>query len=91
MLMLGAANRDPMSFPNPHEPDLTRAGPRPLMFAIGPYGCIGAQVASVELETALRALVGRRSLRLSASPPVWMNRKNVAWLQRLPACFRGGL
>jgi cytochrome P450 len=89
MLMLGAANRDPTVFPDPDEPVLDRSGPRPLMFATGPYSCVGAQLATLEVEIAMRKLLERPHLRLSSTAPVWSNRMNIAPLLRLQACFSG--
>jgi cytochrome P450 len=60
-----------------------------LAFAAGPYRCIGAQLASFEVERALGALLRYPALRLSSEPPVWTDRMNIAPLRRLPACFTG--
>jgi cytochrome P450 len=87
ILLLGAANRDPVAFPCPDMPDLDRAGPESLAFAAGPYRCVGAQLASMELEAAMRALLDHPELRLSAEPPVWSGRMNVVPLTRLMAEF----
>ncbi|GAC1305151.1 MAG: biotin biosynthesis cytochrome P450 [Steroidobacteraceae bacterium] len=87
LLMLGAANRDSAAFPDPDTPMFDRAGPKPLTFALGPYTCAGAQLASLEIEIALRKLLDRPRLQLAPSPPVWSSRRNIAPLQQLPACF----
>ncbi len=87
MPMLGAANRDPAVFPNPDEPDLDRSGPEPLVFAPGPYRCIGAQLATFEVEVAVRKLLARPRIHLAPDSPVWVNRLNIAPLERLQACF----
>jgi cytochrome P450 len=87
MLMLGAANRDPTVFPDPDEPVLDRSGPRPLVFAAGPYSCVGAQLATLEVEVAVRKLLERSNLQRSATAPVWSDRMNIAPLLRLQACF----
>jgi cytochrome P450 len=87
MLMLGAANRDPAAFPDPDEPVLGRSGERPLTFAAGPYTCVGAQLATLEVEIAVRKLLDRPNLVLSSTAPVWSDRMNIAPLLRLEACF----
>jgi pimeloyl-[acyl-carrier protein] synthase len=87
MLMLGAANRDPASFPNPDEPELGRNGPEPVVFAPGPYRCIGAALATFEVETAIRKLLERPRLTLSPQAPVWAERKNIAPIKHLRADF----
>jgi cytochrome P450 len=87
VLMLGAANRDPAAFPNPDEPDLDRTGPESLVFALGPYRCIGGPLATFEVELAIRKLLERPHIRLSSDSPVWTDRMNIASLVRLQACF----
>ena len=87
MLMLGAANRDPAAFPNPGEIDLSRSGPEPLVFGAGPYRCIGAQLATFEVEVAARKLLERPRLRLSSETPIWIERMNIAPLKWLRADF----
>jgi cytochrome P450 len=85
MLMLGSANRDPAAFVNPDEPELDRSGPESLVFAPGPYRCIGAQLATFEVEVAVRKLLERPSIRLSPDPPIWTDRINIAPLKHLRA------
>jgi pimeloyl-[acyl-carrier protein] synthase len=87
LLMLGAANRDPAAFPNPDEPELGRTGPEALVFAAGPYRCIGAQLATFEVEVAVRKLLARPRLQLSPQAPIWIDRRNIAPLKRLQADF----
>jgi cytochrome P450 len=87
VLMLGAANRDPAAFTSPDEPVLDRNGPESLVFAVGPYRCIGAQLATFEVELAVRKLLERTHLRLSSHSPVWTERMNIAPLLQLQACF----
>jgi cytochrome P450 len=87
MLMLGSANRDPAAFPDPDEPVLARQGPKALVFAAGPYTCVGAQLATFEVEVAVRRLLARPRLQLAPSPPVWSQRMNVAPLEHLEARF----
>ena len=87
ILMLGAANRDPTAFPNPDEPDLDRPAPESFAFGSGPYRCIGAQLAAMEVEVAIRKILERPLIRLSPEAPVWTNRMNIAPLERLQAYF----
>ena len=87
VLMLGAANRDPAAFSNPDEPVLDRTGPEALPFAVGPYRCIGAQLATFEVELAIRKLLERPHIQLSPDSPVWIDRMNIAPLLQLKACF----
>jgi len=45
------------------------AGPPHLTFAVGPHFCIGAQLARLEAQTALRALLALPGLRLDPAHP----------------------
>lgn len=58
--MLGAANRDPAVFADPHRFDVRRANAREhLAFSGGRHFCLGAALARVEGEVGLRALFDR--------------------------------
>jgi cytochrome P450 len=56
-VMLGAANRDPRRFEDPHRLRLDRAEPAPLSFGHGLHHCLGAALARMELRIALPAIV----------------------------------
>ncbi|HEU4425731.1 MAG TPA: cytochrome P450 [Pilimelia sp.] len=59
-IMLGGANRDPAVFSEPDRFDITRANAREhLSFSAGPHYCLGAALARLEGEIALRALFDR--------------------------------
>ncbi|MDH6110126.1 cytochrome P450 [Kitasatospora sp. MAP12-15] len=58
-LLLGAANRDPERYPDPEVFDPTRTESQPLSFGGGPHFCLGAQLARLEANLALPALLGR--------------------------------
>jgi cytochrome P450 len=49
---LGAANHDPVAFPNPLEVDLGR-GDRHLAFGAGPHRCLGAHLARMQMRVVL--------------------------------------
>jgi cytochrome P450 len=67
-ILLGAANRDPAHFDKPDEliierPENTN---RSIMFSGGIHYCLGARLATLELETALETLLKRMpNLRLT--------------------------
>jgi cytochrome P450 len=50
---LGAANRDPMYYPDPDTPRLDRESPKPhLTFGLGPHRCLGSHIARLEVKVA---------------------------------------
>jgi hypothetical protein len=60
-LMYPSANRDPQVFEDPFRFDVRR-GPRAekhIAFGFGSHFCLGANLARLELRTALRALLRR--------------------------------
>jgi len=60
VVLLGAANRDPKVFEQPNTFDVTRRGAgRHLAFSSGIHYCLGASLAKMEGEVALRALYDR--------------------------------
>jgi cytochrome P450 len=56
---VGAANRDPRAFPDPDRIDFTRERVPHIGFGHGVHHCLGAPLARMELEVAVRALVDR--------------------------------
>lgn len=60
-IFLGGANRDPLKFENPEQLIIGRdeQGSRMLSFGGGIHYCLGARLATVELEVALGALFKR--------------------------------
>ncbi len=68
-LLLGAANRDPVAYPEPGRFDPSRQGPANVAFGGGIHFCVGAPLARLELLIGLRKLWERcPGLRLTDVP-----------------------
>ncbi len=59
VLLNGAANRDPVQYPDPDTLDVTRAPKDHLAFGLGRHRCLGAALARVEIQTAIAAILRR--------------------------------
>ncbi|MEV6285382.1 cytochrome P450 [Kribbella sp. NPDC051770] len=86
MAALNSANRDPRAFEDPDELRLDRKENKQLSFGFGPHFCLGAQLARIELQESLLALL-RRFPKLSLAKPAeeleW-RRVLVSGLAELP-------
>jgi cytochrome P450 len=68
-LLLGAANRDPLVFPEPDRLDPCRAPNPHVAFGGGIHFCVGAPLARLEMRIALTILLKRLPrLRLTRTP-----------------------
>jgi cytochrome P450 len=59
LLVIGAANRDPVVWPQPERFDVTRAVGRRVAFGGGIHACLGANLARLEARVALGCLLDR--------------------------------
>jgi hypothetical protein len=89
LLLLGAANRDPEQFDDPDRFDITRNDDRHIAFGYGIHFCLGAPLARLEGQIALRTLVERfRDLRLLNDNPPYRDMITLRGLESLPVAFR---
>jgi cytochrome P450 len=83
-LVIGAANRDPEQFPDPDRFDVGRAGNKHIAFGAGAHFCLGAPLARLEAQIALRSMRQRfANLRLSGDKPEYRNNFNLRGLKAL--------
>lgn len=84
-LFLGAANRDPRMFERPGEFDLTRTNSgKHLSFGVGLHGCLGRQIATLQLKWFYSALFDRYSKISVVGEPVWNVNLEFRSLKSLP-------
>jgi cytochrome P450 len=69
MGLVGAANRDPERFKDPHRFDIRRSDCQPVSFGAGIHYCIGAALSKMESEALFARLPQRfPRMRLVAEP-----------------------
>jgi len=82
-LMLGAANRDPNRFTNPNTFDPLRTDGANVSFGAGIHFCIGAPLARLEMQIALRTLFERLPRLHLSAPPRYADVYHFHGLERL--------
>ncbi len=88
IVLLGAANRDPQQFADPDRLDIDRAEKRHVAFGYGSHFCLGAPLARIEAQFAIRAVLRRMpNLRLATDTPRWRQTMVLRGLESLPVTF----
>jgi cytochrome P450 PksS len=88
--VIASANRDERHFSDPDTLDLTREPNKHLAFGLGPHFCLGAPLARLEGQIAIKTLLRRApDLRLAAAPdvPRWRRGLLLRGLESLPVAF----
>jgi cytochrome P450 len=84
---LCSASRDPRRYREPERFDVHRADIRPPTFGAGVHFCLGAALARVELQEAVRSLTTRFSaVDLSDPPARWTPFAHIRRFEALPVC-----
>ncbi len=81
--LLGAANHDPDTYPDPQSFDPARTGPVNTSFGAGLHFCVGAPLARLELRIGLAALFHRLPDLTLAAPPRYADLYHFHGLDRL--------
>jgi cytochrome P450 len=91
MLMLGAANRDPLKFIHPDHLDISRQENKHLAFGHNIHYCIGAALARLETQIAITTVLQRmpniRIEQIESMPLKWQENLSFHGLKSLPVVF----
>ncbi|MDY0810000.1 cytochrome P450 [Kitasatospora purpeofusca] len=88
LVMLGAANRDPARYTRPDRFDPTRTDSQPLSFGGGSHFCLGSQLARLEADIAVPALLDRFPRLAPAGIPARRDRLVLRGYESLPVATR---
>ena len=84
-ISIGAANRDPAQFPDPHRFDVARKPNRHVAFGQGDHACVGMNVARMEGRVAIGRLLARFARLEPAGAPERDRRVRFRGFRHLPA------
>ncbi|MEV6348434.1 cytochrome P450 [Actinoplanes sp. NPDC051851] len=83
-MLLGAANRDPERYPDPHRFDPDRGTIQPVSFGGGAHYCLGAPLARLEAQVALPLLLTMLPKLALDGPPERRDRLVLRGYSTLP-------
>ncbi|WP_333605046.1 cytochrome P450 [Novosphingobium sp.] len=83
MILYGSANRDPRKYENPDRFDVRRSPRDQLGWGAGPHLCAGMNLARMEMETLLEALVQHVD-RIEADEPTLGTNRGLFGIDALP-------
>ncbi|MBV2153706.1 cytochrome P450 [Kitasatospora sp. SUK 42] len=87
-LLIGAANHDPARYERPEVFDPTRTDSQPLSFGGGQHFCLGSQLARLEGEVAVPALLDRFPRLAPGGVPTRRDRLVLRGFETLPVTVR---
>lgn len=87
LLLIGAANRDPDFHADPNTLDISREPTRHLAFGQGIHFCLGAPLARLEAQIALKALLPHLSKFKIAKEPTWKENAVLRGIKHLPLLY----
>ena len=88
MPFIGAADRDPVQFPEPDRLDIGRADNRHIAFGWGIHFCLGAPLARIEGQIAINSLIQKwPKLALATDRPEYRQSLTLRGLKALPVSF----
>ncbi len=88
-LFYPSANRDERVFHEPYKFDITRTQNPHLTFGFGTHFCLGTNLARIELQASLKALLPYLEHLEIAGSPVHTHQTHVRGYQELPLRYRG--
>lgn len=88
VVLIGACNRDPAVFADPHKFDITRSENKHLAFSQGIHHCLGATLARMEGQIALATVLRRLpDIRLTDDRLEYKHPFNLRGVKRMPVEF----
>jgi cytochrome P450 len=88
LCLVGAANRDPARYVDPHSVDVTRDHSRPLGFGAGAHLCVGAALARMETQVALTAIMERYASVAQSGEAIWRPNFTLRVPDVVPVTFK---